>query len=94
MKKITYTKTTRYDADGEESGTHFVVKVDGIEIGTSEKSTGWGRYGRETKWESGGHQYDTRTELVNALICVHFGLTPYDHIDGGIKQTVADFLAA
>ena len=97
MKKITFTKTTDFDIDGDVRSVYFVVKVDGIKIGTVSKESGFGRYGRETKWVSGENyniNYDTRKELVAELICCHFNLIPADWVRGGIEATVAEFLAA
>jgi hypothetical protein len=97
MKKITFTKTTETDIDGDIRSTYYVVAVDGIVVGSVEKQGGWGRYGKQTQWistENVNVRRDTRTELVNELICSRFNLIPAERYEGGIASTVADFLAA
>ena len=97
-KTITFTKATDTDCDGDVRATYFEVRVAGVLIGAVQKDEG-DRMTREPKtmWISPENpmcRRTTRTELVNEMICAHFGLVPADNYWDGMKRTVAEFLAA
>ena len=99
MKKITYTKI---NVESDYILAAYEIKVDGIVIGTVEKQeeTTFYNNGQRTRsivWiQNGNHKTacSSRSELTERAIVGYFGLTPYENYDGGIKQTVAEFLAA